>query len=222
MADYFKHESSYVDEPSEIGDGTKIWHFSHVQAGAKLGRNCILGQNVNIAGGVTIGDNVKIQNNVSIYTGTVIEDDVFLGPSCVLTNVTNPRSEVVRHSLYEQTLLMRGCTIGANATIVCGVSVGRFAFVAAGAVVTSDVADYALVMGVPARFAGWMSRHGHLLKEKDHDGFYRCPESGLRYCVEGERLRCVDIGEDQPLPQAMRTGTASYEALKHCERATSV
>jgi len=160
---FFKHESAFVDEPCTIGAGTKIWHFCHVQSGARIGQKCILGQNVNVANDVVIGDNVKIQNNVSVYTGTVIEDDVFLGPSCVLTNVTNPRSQVVRHSLYERTLLRRGCTIGANATVVCGTTIGRYAFVAAGAVVTGDVPDYALVLGVPAKPHGWMSRHGHRL-----------------------------------------------------------
>src|SRR6185295_4231235 len=134
----FIHESAYVDEPCEIGHGTKIWHFCHVQANARVGTNCVLGQNVNVAPNVVIGNNVKIQNNVSLYTGTTVEDDVFLGPSCVLTNVTNPRAQINRHSLYERTLLRRGCTIGANATVVCGVTIGRYAFVAAGAVVTKD------------------------------------------------------------------------------------
>jgi UDP-2-acetamido-3-amino-2,3-dideoxy-glucuronate N-acetyltransferase len=136
---YFAHESAYVDLPCEIGEGTRIWHFSHVMAGARIGRNCSIGQNVNVASDVVLGDNVKVQNNVSIYTGTIIEDDVFLGPSCVLTNVTNPRSQVNRHALYERTVLRRGCTIGANATVVCGITVGRYAFVAAGAVVAKDV-----------------------------------------------------------------------------------
>ncbi len=181
MSDYFKHDSSYVDEGAEIGAGTKIWHFSHIMKGAKIGQRCIFGQNVNVDGGVVIGNNVKVQNNVSIYTGTVIEDDVFLGPSCVLTNVTNPRSQVVRHSLYEKTLIRRGATVGANATIVCGVTLGRYCFVAAGSVVTKDVPDYALVMGNPARQKGWMSRHGHILKNPDADGVMTCPESGFRY-----------------------------------------
>jgi len=155
---YFAHESAYVEEPCEIGTGTKIWHFSHVMKGAKIGENCILGQNVSICGGVVIGNNVKIQNNVSTYTGLIIEDDVFLGPSCVLTNVTNPRSQIIRHSLYEKTVLRRGTTVGANATIVCGIDLGRYSFIAAGAVVSQDVADYALMVGVPARQAGWMSK----------------------------------------------------------------
>jgi UDP-2-acetamido-3-amino-2,3-dideoxy-glucuronate N-acetyltransferase len=147
---FFVHPSSFVDEPIEIGEGTKIWHFSHVMAGARIGNRCVLGQNVNIADGVVLGNNVRVQNNVSVYAGTVVEDDVFLGPSCVLTNVSNPRAQVNRHALYERTVLRRGCSVGANATIVCGVIVGRYAFVAAGAVVVRDVPDYALVMGVPA------------------------------------------------------------------------
>jgi UDP-2-acetamido-3-amino-2,3-dideoxy-glucuronate N-acetyltransferase len=160
---YFVHESSYVDEGASVGAGTKIWHFCHVLSGAVIGERCSFGQNCSIAGGTIIGNNVKAQNNISIYEGTVIEDDVFLGPSCVLTNVTNPRSQVTRRSLYETTLLRRGASIGANATVVCGVTIGRYAFVGAGAVVAKDVPDYALVVGVPARFAGWMSRHGHRL-----------------------------------------------------------
>ena len=138
MPDYFAHESGYIDEPCTIGSGTKIWHFSHIMKNAVIGNNCIIGQNVNIASGVTIGNNVKIQNNVSVYTGTVIEDDVFLGPSCVLTNVTNPRSQVNRHALYETTRIKRGATIGANATVVCGITIGRYAFVGAGAVVITE------------------------------------------------------------------------------------
>src|SRR5678815_4536146 len=173
---YFVHESSYVDDGAEIGEGTKIWHFSHVMKGARIGKRTIIGQNVNVDGGTIIGSNVKIQNNVSVYTGSVIEDDVFLGPSCVLTNVTNPRSQVNRHSLYETTRLRRGCTIGANATIVCGTTIGRYAFVGAGSVVTKDVPDFALVVGNPARQMGWMSRHGHRLGAPDADGVMRCPE----------------------------------------------
>src|SRR5512146_145768 len=145
---YTKHDTAIVDEPCEIGDGTRIWHFSHVCANARIGRVCVLGQNVFVGDRVVIGDSVKIQNNVSIYTGTVIEDEVFLGPSCVLTNVTNPRSQVNRHHLYEKTLLRRGATVGANATIVCGVTIGRYCFIGAGAVVTKNVPDYALMLGV--------------------------------------------------------------------------
>jgi UDP-2-acetamido-3-amino-2,3-dideoxy-glucuronate N-acetyltransferase len=151
---YFAHPSAYVDEPCEIGAGTKIWHFCHILPNVKLGERCNLGQNVMIASGVTIGNNVKIQNNVSVYTGVELEDDVFCGPSCVFTNVINPRSQIVRHSQYMRTLVKRGVTIGANATIVCGATLGRYAFIAAGAVVRGDVPDYALMMGVPA----WSAR----------------------------------------------------------------
>jgi len=159
----YTHPSSYVDEGAVVGAGTKIWHFSHIMKGAVIGERCSFGQNVNVADGVTIGNNVKVQNNVSIYAGTVIEDDVFLGPSCVLTNVTNPRSQVSRQSLYEQTVIRRGASLGANCTIVCGVTIGRYALIGAGAVVTKDVPDYALMVGNPARQKGWISRHGHSL-----------------------------------------------------------
>ncbi len=215
MSDYFKHESAYVDEGAIVGKGTKIWHFGHVQSGANIGKNCILGQNVNIAGGVTIGNNVKIQNNVAVYTGTIVEDDVFLGPSCVLTNVTNPRSQINRHALYEKTVIKRGATIGANATIVCGVTIGRYAFVAAGSVVTKDIPDYGMVMGNPARLKGYMSRHGHLLKNPDKEGIMLCPESGLRY-QEGQKgiIRCLDLDEEAPLPENMRLGQKSYDSYK--------
>jgi UDP-2-acetamido-3-amino-2,3-dideoxy-glucuronate N-acetyltransferase len=211
---YFKHESAYVDEPCSIGEGTKIWHFSHVMKDAVIGNNCILGQNVHIANDVVIGNNVKIQNNVSIYTGTVIEDDVFLGPSCVLTNVTNPRSEINRHSLYEKTVIRHGATIGANATILCGTTVGRYAFIAAGAVVTKDVPDYAMIVGVPGRQKGWMSRHGHALKNPDEKGVYKCPESKLRYVLEDLCLRCLDCGEDDPLPVKMSSGPVQGPARR--------
>jgi UDP-2-acetamido-3-amino-2,3-dideoxy-glucuronate N-acetyltransferase len=212
---YFVHESSYVDEGARIGDGTKVWYFCHVLAGAVIGERCTFGQNCSVAGGTVIGNNVKVQNNVSIYEGTVIEDDVFLGPSCVLTNVTNPRSQVVRRALYEKTLLRRGASIGANATVVCGVTVGRYAFIAAGAVVAKDVPDYALMVGVPARFQGWMSRHGHRLPGPDSKGFRVCPESGLRYReVSPGVLRCQDLDEDAPLPPELAVGKVSYDSLK--------
>ena len=195
--DYFVHPSSFVDEPAAIGAGTQIWHFSHVMSGATIGARCSLGQNVFVAAGVSIGSNVKIQNNVSIYAGVVLEDDVFCGPSCVFTNVINPRSEIPRKDQYKQTLVRRGATIGANATVVCGVTIGRYAFVAAGAVVRSDVPDYALVAGVPATRKGWMSRHGHRLSERDAGGLLVCPESGWRYEeTGGDALRCVDWPED--------------------------
>ena len=197
---YFVHESAYVDQPCEIGAGTKVWHFSHVQSGARIGERCILGQNVNVANDVRIGNNVKIQNNVSIYTGVELEDDVFCGPSCVFTNVINPRSQIVRHSQYQLTLVRRGATLGANSTIVCGATIGRYAFIAAGAVVRGDVPDYALMMGVPARRKGWMSRHGHRLEAKEGDTMI-CPESGWRYReVKPNVLRCLDWPEDQTLP----------------------
>ncbi len=207
---FFVHESAYIDDDVSIGAGTKIWHFSHVQSGAIIGDECILGQNVNIGNDVVLGNGVKIQNNVSVYTGTVVEDYVFLGPSCVLTNVTNPRSEVNRHSLYEKTLLRRGCTIGANATVVCGITVGRYAFVAAGAVITGDVPDYALMVGVPARRVGWMSRHGLPLGDPNDQGVFTCPESGLRYRIQDGTLHCLDISEDEPLPSDLRTGRNTY------------
>jgi UDP-2-acetamido-3-amino-2,3-dideoxy-glucuronate N-acetyltransferase len=210
---YFKHESAFVDEPCTIGDGTKIWHFSHIQKGAVIGANCIFGQNCNVANSVVIGSNVKVQNNVSIYTGTTIEDDVFLGPSCVLTNVTNPRSQVNRHNLYEQTILMRGCTIGANATIVCGVTIGRYAFIAAGAVVAKNVPDYALIVGVPGRQAGWMSRHGHRLLF-DKSGVATCPESGLNYRKKNEQVSCIDLNEDSLLPEGLRQGMKPYDTFR--------
>ncbi|MHC4983932.1 MAG: acyltransferase [Planctomycetota bacterium] len=212
---YFVHESAYVDEGAEIGDGTKIWHFSHIMSGAKIGEKCILGQNVLVASDVVIGSNVHVQNNVAIYTGTVIEDDVFLAPSCVLTNVTNPRSQIVRHSLYEKTLISRGATIGANATIVCGIEIGRYAFIAAGAVVAKDVPDYALIMGVPGRQVGWMSRHGHRLENPDAKGIMICPESGFRYKeVAPGVLRCQDLDEEAPLPPEMKVGRKSYDEFK--------
>lgn len=211
---YFVHETAVVDEGAEIGDGTKIWHFSHVMKGARIGARCILGQNVNVDGATSIGDNVKIQNNVSIYGGLVIEQDVFLGPSCVLTNVTNPRSQITRHGLYERTFIRRGATVGANATIVCGVTIGRYAFIAAGAVVTKDVPDYALVVGNPARQRSWMSRHGHILHPQA-DGTMTCPESGLRYQLSpAGQLACLDLDEESPLPATMSAGSRRYDELK--------
>lgn len=198
---YFAHESAYVDEPCEIGDGTKIWHFCHISAHAKIGERCIFGQNVFVAGDVRIGNNVKIQNNVSVYTGVELEDDVFCGPSCVFTNVINPRSQIIRHSQYQRTLVRRGVSIGANATIVCGATIGRYAFIGAGAVVRGDVPDYALMLGVPAKRKAWMSRHGHRLDKRDAEGNLVCPESNWRYNeVEPGVLRCLDWPEDDPLP----------------------
>lgn len=216
---FFVHPTSIVDEDVIIGEGTKIWHFSHIMKGSRIGRRCIFGQNSHVADDVIIGNNVKVQNNVSIYTGTVIEDDVFLGPSCVLTNVTNPRSQVNRHALYESTLLKRGCSIGANATIVCGIEIGRYAFVAAGAVVAKDVPDYAMMMGVPARQTGWISRHGLPLRNPDKDGIMTCPESGLKYHeVEAGVLRCIDLDEEAPLPEEMSEGSTPYDDIAHSDR----
>jgi UDP-2-acetamido-3-amino-2,3-dideoxy-glucuronate N-acetyltransferase len=160
VADYFVHESSYIDDGCEIGEGTKVWHFSHVMSGARIGRRCNIGQNVVVSPQVVIGDNVKIQNNVSIYTGVVLEDDVFCGPSMVFTNVVNPRSHVSRKDEYRPTVVKRGATLGANSTIVCGHTIGRYAFVGAGSVVTKDVPDYALVVGNPGRIVGWMCECG--------------------------------------------------------------
>jgi UDP-2-acetamido-3-amino-2,3-dideoxy-glucuronate N-acetyltransferase len=181
-------------------------------SGAKIGGRCNLGQNVFVADGVTVGDNVKVQNNVSLYTGVIVEDDVFLGPSCVFTNVTNPRSQVSRRDLYERTILRRGVTVGANATIVCGVEIGRYAFIAAGAVVAVDVPDYALMLGVPARQRGWMSRHGCRLGTPDGDGVMTCPESEFRYKeIEPGILRCLDLDEETPLPPELSVGRALSE-----------
>ena len=200
---YFVHESAYVDDPVEIGAGTKIWHFCHVQSGARIGQRCILGQNVNVANDVIIGNNVKIQNNVSVYTGVELEDDIFCGPSCVFTNVINPRAQIVRHSQYQRTLVRRGATLGANCTIVCGATVGRYAFIGAGAVVRGDVPDYALMLGVPAQRKAWMSRHGHRLEKRDDDHNLICPESGWRYReIEPGVLRCLDWPEDKVLDPA--------------------
>ncbi len=200
-APYFVHPTAVVDAPATIGAGSKIWHFAHVSSGATIGKRCTLGQNVFLAPSVRLGDNVKVQNNVSVYDGVELEDDVFCGPSCVFTNVKNPRSEVVRKGQYARTLVRRGATIGANATIVCGTTIGRFAFIAAGAVVTArDIPDYALMVGVPAKQDGWVSRHGHRLINPDADGVMRCPESGWRYqeALPGQ-LRCLDHPEDAPL-----------------------
>lgn len=171
-----------------------------------------------VAAGVTVGNNVKVQNNVSIYAGTLIEDDVFLGPSCVLTNVTNPRSQVNRKKLYEKTIIRRGATVGANATIVCGITLGRYCFISAGAVVCREVPDYALMVGVPARQKGWMSRHAHLL-QPDEEGWCQCPESGLAYKLEraedgSERMRCLDLEEEAPLPRELSEGERTYEECK--------
>jgi UDP-2-acetamido-3-amino-2,3-dideoxy-glucuronate N-acetyltransferase len=212
---FHAHPTAVIDAPCQIGAGTRVWHFCHICSDTVIGEHCNLGQNVMIASGVRIGRNVKIQNNVSVYSGTTIEDDVFLGPSCVLTNVSNPRAQVVRREVYERTLIRRGATVGANATITCGVTLGRYCFIAAGAVVTRDVADYTLVVGLPGRPRGWVSRHGHPLG-RALDGVYTCPESGLRYReVEPGVLRCLDLDEEAPLPPALAVGTRPYRNF-HC------
>jgi UDP-2-acetamido-3-amino-2,3-dideoxy-glucuronate N-acetyltransferase len=210
---YYAHPTAIIDDPVTIGDGTKIWHFAHISAGARIGANCIFGQNTMVANDVVIGSNVKVQNNVAIYTGTIIEDDVFLGPSCVLTNVTNPRSQVKRHSLYEKTLIRRGATVGANATVVCGITLGRYSFIAAGAVVAKDVPDYGLIVGVPGRLKGWMSRHGHLLKFCD-SGRALCPESSFEYELKDGAVRCLALDEEAPLPAELSSGARSYDDFK--------
>ncbi len=185
---YFAHETAVIDEGCEIGKGTKIWHFSHVMSNAKIGESCNLGQNVVVSSHVELGRNVKVQNNVSIYTGVICEDDVFLGPSMVFTNITNPRSAVVRRDQYETTRVKKGASIGANATIICGHDIGEYAFVGAGAVVTRDVQPYSLVLGNPARHAGWMSEYGHRL-HFDESGMAVCPESKEKYKLENGEVR---------------------------------
>lgn len=184
---YFAHETAIIDDGCIIGKGTKIWHFSHIMSGCVIGENCNLGQNVVVSPGVILGNNVKVQNNVSIYTGVICEDDVFLGPSMVFTNVINPRSAINRKHEFKQTIVEKGATIGANATIICGVRIGRYAFVGAGAVVTKDVPPYALVVGNPARQIGWMSEYGHRL-EFDENGIAVCPESKEVYKLENGKV----------------------------------
>ena len=198
---YFVHPTAVVDEGAQIGAGTRIWHFSHIMPTARIGEGCNLGQNVFVDNNTVIGNGVKIQNNVSVYNGVILEDYVFCGPSMVFTNVINPRSEIERKHEFKQTLVRRGATIGANATIVCGVTIGRYALIGAGAVVTGDVPDYALMVGVPARQVGWISRHGHRLTEQDDKDNWVCPQSGWRYReVSPGVLRCLDWPEDEPLP----------------------
>jgi UDP-2-acetamido-3-amino-2,3-dideoxy-glucuronate N-acetyltransferase len=182
-AEFYAHPTAVIDEGCLIGAGTKIWHFSHIMPNCRIGKKCNIGQNVVVSPEVVLGDNVKVQNNVSIYTGVTCEDDVFLGPSMVFTNVTNPRSAINRRDQYAKTVVRKGATIGANATIVCGHDIGCFAFIGAGAVVTRRVPDYALVVGNPARHVGWMSEFGHKLLF-DSDGFAICPESGQRYRLD--------------------------------------
>lgn len=200
MPDYFVHESSYVDDGVEIGAGTKIWHFCHVMPRSRIGERCNIGQNVVISPEVVLGNNVKIQNNVSVYTGVIVEDDAFLGPSMVFTNVTNPRSHVNRKDEYKTTLVRRGASIGANATIVCGVTLGCYCFVGAGSVVTRDVPDYALVYGSPARLRGWMCQCGEQLTFTEQAGDERavCPGCGDAYQKQGHSVRLIGPEGDVP------------------------
>lgn len=184
---YFAHETAIIDEECTIGEGTKIWHFSHIMPHCNIGKNCNIGQNVVVSPDVILGNNVKVQNNVSIYTGVICEDDVFLGPSMVFTNVINPRSAIIRKDQYKKTIVKKGATIGANATIVCGVTIGEYAFVGAGAVVTKDVKPYALVVGNPSRQTGWMSEYGHKLHFNEQ-GIAVCPESKQKYKLENNQV----------------------------------
>lgn len=191
MKDFFAHETAVIDQGVEIGAGTKIWHFSHIMTGSVIGENCNLGQNVVVSPEVTLGKNVKVQNNVSIYTGVICEDDVFLGPSMVFTNVINPRSAIKRREEYLKTVVGRGATIGANATIVCGNDIGAFAFIGAGAVITKEVLPYALIVGNPGKQVGWMSEYGQRL-EFDASGLATCSESQEKYIIEENRVRKID------------------------------
>lgn len=185
---FFAHATAVIDEGCQIGKDTKIWHFSHIMPGCTIGENCNIGQNVVVSPGVILGRNVKVQNNVSIYSGVIVEEDVFLGPSMVFTNITNPRSAVIRRGQYEKTIVKKGASIGANATIVCGHNIGEFAFIGAGAVVTKEVPAYALVVGNPAKQIGWMSEFGHRLNF-DKDGFAICPESKQKYKLENGKVK---------------------------------
>ena len=207
------HSTAVIDEGAVIGVGTSIWHFAHVCSGAVIGRDCSLGQNVLVADNAVLGNGVKVQNNVAVYGGVTIEDDVFLGPSCVLTNVTNPRSQVSRKTLYEKTLIRRGATVGANATIVSGITLGRYCFIGAGAVVTKNAPDYGLVMGNPAKLSGHMSRHGHRLHFDEFNQAI-CPES--HYCYErvGEIVRCLDLDEEKALPTELAIGSNDFDSFK--------
>ena len=189
--EYFKHQSSYVDEPCGIGAGTKIWHFSHIMKDCEIGENCNIGQNVVISPKVKLGNNVKIQNNVSVYTGVICEDDVFLGPSMVFTNVINPRSGVIRRDEYMKTVVKKGASIGANATIVCGNSIGKYSFIGAGAVVTKDVPDYALMVGNPAKQIGWISEFGERLNF-DSEGIAICDNTGSKYKLNNYLVLKID------------------------------
>ena len=192
MKDYSSHETAVIDEGCKIGTGTKIWHFTHIMPDCVIGEKCNIGQNVVVSPGVMLGNNVKVQNNVSIYTGVICEDDVFLGPSMVFTNIRNPRSAVIRKDQYVKTLVKKGASIGANATIVCGITIGEYGFIGAGAVVVKDVKPYALILGNPGRQVGWMSEYGHRL-EFDKEGIATCPESGEKYLLENGEVRKVGL-----------------------------
>jgi len=193
MADYFAHPTSVIDENCNIGEGCKIWHFSHIMSGCTLGKGCNIGQNVVVSPGVVLGTNVKVQNNVSIYTGVICEDDVFLGPSMVFTNITNPRSAIIRRDQYATTLVKKGASIGANATVVCGNTIGEYALIGAGSVITKDVAPFALIVGNPGRQIGWVSEYGHRL-HFDENGLARCPESGDQYRLQEGRVHKTEKG----------------------------
>jgi UDP-2-acetamido-3-amino-2,3-dideoxy-glucuronate N-acetyltransferase len=190
MSSYQAHETAVIDLGCSIGEGTRIWHFSHIMGGSSIGRNCNIGQNVVISPGVVLGNGVKVQNNVSLYTGVTCKDEVFLGPSCVFTNISNPRSAIPRKHLYERTHVEKGASVGANATILCGCTIGAYALIGAGAVVTGDVLPYALIVGNPARQTGWVSEYGHRL-DFDGDGFASCPESGELYCLTDGKVRKI-------------------------------
>jgi UDP-2-acetamido-3-amino-2,3-dideoxy-glucuronate N-acetyltransferase len=191
---YFAHETAIIDLDSQIGIGTKIWHFSHIMPNCYIGQNCNIGQNVVVSSGVVLGENVKVQNNVSIYTGVVCEDDVFLGPSMVFTNVINPRSAIIRKNQYLKTLVKKGASIGANATIVCGNDIGKYAFVGAGAVVTKEVKDYALVVGNPSKQIGWVSEYGHRLEFVK--GLATCSESNQQYAIDNEHVTKIKLSDE--------------------------
>ena len=207
------HPTSIVDKGAIIAENTIIWHYSHICSGAVIGNNCSIGQNVLVADKAIIGNRVKVQNNVAIYGGVIVEDDVFLGPSCVLTNVKNPRTQVSRKTLYEKTLIRRGATIGANATIVCGITLGSYCFIGAGAVVTKDVPDYGLSLGNPGKLCGFMSRHGHKLHFDDSNHAV-CPESNYQYAKTGENVKCLDVSEDHTLPDELSVGSKTYNEFK--------
>ena len=192
MIQFFAHPSAIIDEDCKIGEGTKIWHFSHIMSESIIGERCNIGQNVVVSPGVVLGDNVKVQNNVSIYTGVICEDDVFLGPSMVFTNVINPRSAIIRKDEYKKTIVRKGASIGANATIVCGNEIGEYAMIGAGAVITKEVPAYALVYGNPARQNGWVSEYGHKLNF-DNEGFGVCPESGEKYLLLNNEVSKIGL-----------------------------